>query len=235
MKAIILASGTGSRMMPYTKHLPKCMIKIGSKTIIDFELEALAACGIKEAIITTGPFHEFVVSELTSHYSGIHIDFIKNYYYSSTNYLYSLWLTRDLIHEPLILLHGDLLFDTELIINLTQSSYKNAVLVNKEIAPPEKDFKALILGNRVQKIGVGILGANAFFCAPVYKLSVKAFDQWLSEIDKFVKQDKMNFYAEDALNNILMQLNLNAFFYDDEFCMEIDVPEDFNKAKTHLS
>ena len=42
MKAVILAGGLGTRLRPYTKSLPKPMLPLGGKPILEYEIELLA-------------------------------------------------------------------------------------------------------------------------------------------------------------------------------------------------
>ena len=58
MKAMILASGTGSRLLPLTATAPKCLIDINGKTALGLQLEALQASHITDIIITTGMLGE---------------------------------------------------------------------------------------------------------------------------------------------------------------------------------
>ena len=51
MKAMILAAGLGQRMRPLTDTLPKPLLKAGGKPLLQYHLEALAACGVNEVII----------------------------------------------------------------------------------------------------------------------------------------------------------------------------------------
>jgi len=235
MKALILAAGGSSRLRPVTQYIPKCLVKINTKTIIDLELEPLMALGIKEIIVTTG-YHEQKVRQHLSQYRGsFKTIYVQNNLYDSTNYIYSLWLAKDLIDDDILLLHGDLLFDNTLPKRLIESTFENNVLVNKTIPPPEKDFKAVVHGNIVKKIGVNIMGRQAWFCAPIYKLSPTFFRRWMKEIDAFVAAGNVHCYAEDALNGILGDLDLRAVFYENEFCMEIDTIKDLNIAKRYLA
>lgn len=235
MKALILAAGKSSRLWPITRHIPKCLVKIETKTIIDLELESLMTLGIKEIIVTIG-YHEQKVRQHLSQYSGsFKTIFVHNKYYDSTNYIYSLWLARDLIDDDVLLLHGDLLFDNNLPKRLIESRFENTVLVNKKIPPPEKDYKAVVNGNIVKKIGVNIKEKQAWFCAPIYKLSSAFFRRWMTEIDAYVAAGKVNCYAEEVWNNLWGDLELRAVFYDREFCMEIDTIEDLNIAKRYFS
>ena len=58
MKAIILASGEGSRLRPLTDTTPKPLLKILGKPLISYTLENLEKLGIKETIVVVKYKHE---------------------------------------------------------------------------------------------------------------------------------------------------------------------------------
>ena len=51
MKAVILAGGLGTRLRPYTKSLPKPMLPLGGKPILEYEIEWVRKNGIKEIVL----------------------------------------------------------------------------------------------------------------------------------------------------------------------------------------
>ena len=60
MKALLLAAGFGERLRPLTEKIPKCLVPIGGKPLLDFWLEQLVASGIQEILINTHYFAEQV-------------------------------------------------------------------------------------------------------------------------------------------------------------------------------
>lgn len=54
MRAMILAAGRGERLRPLTDHLPKPLIEVGGKPLIEFHIEALAAAGFSHVVINQG-------------------------------------------------------------------------------------------------------------------------------------------------------------------------------------
>jgi MurNAc alpha-1-phosphate uridylyltransferase len=53
MKALVFAAGRGERMRPLTDATPKPLLHVGGKALIEWHLEKLAACGIREVVINT--------------------------------------------------------------------------------------------------------------------------------------------------------------------------------------
>jgi len=235
MKVIILNAGIGKRLAPLTNKLPKCLVKISDdNTILDHQLKNIIKFGFRDFIIPTGPFEEQIKNYIKENYPSIKVQYINNPLYDKTNYIYSLYLAKEIIDDDVLYSHGDLIFSENLVKLLLDSNDSDCVLVNKDIPPPVKDFKATILNDRINKIGVNLFGENTAFLAPLYKLSKEFMIQWLTHIENFVKNNRVNCYAEDALNEILDILLLKPCFYN-EFCVEIDDHEDLEGVKNYLS
>ena len=231
MKAIILNSGRGERLRPLTRYIPKAMIKIGDKPLLGHQIDNLIWCNIKTIIMTTGPFENKIRIYVAKVYPDVKVTYVKNPKYRTTNYIYSLWLTKNLVNDDVIVLHGDLLFEKMLLKRLVETKHANCVLVNRNIKPPEKDFKAVIENNKVTKIGVSFYGKNAFFSAPIYKFSKSDFLLWLDEIEKFIKRGKIEVYAETVFNLISNKITLRPLYFTTEHCLEIDTKKDLETAR----
>ena len=54
MRVIILAAGQGKRLLPLTAEVPKALLDIGGKPLIERQIEAFAACGVKDFVVVTG-------------------------------------------------------------------------------------------------------------------------------------------------------------------------------------
>jgi choline kinase len=235
MKVLILNAGIGKRLAPLTDKTPKCLIKINDNTtILDHQLMNIIKFGFRDFIIPTGPYEDKIKDHVKKNYPHITVQYINNPLYDKTNYIYSLYLAREFIYDDVLYSHGDLIFSQNLVKLLLDSKDEDCVLVNREIPPPVKDFKAYVLNDRINKIGVNLFGENTAFLAPLYKLSKEFMMKWLSHIDNFVKKNRRNCYAEDALNDILDELVLKPCYYN-EFCVEIDDHEDLEGVKNYLN
>lgn len=235
MKALILNSGRGERLRPLTKYIPKALIRIGDKPLLGYQISNLVDCDIRNIIMTTGPFENKIQKYMESEFPDVSVAYIKNQRYSTTNYIYSMWLAKKLIDDDVILFHGDLFFEKELLKKLVEEKYANCVLVNRKIKPPRKDFKAVIKNDVVIKIGVEFSGENAFFSAPLYKFSKLDFLYWLNEIGNFIKKrGDLKIYAECILNEISDTVILHPVYFAEGVCLEIDTKKDLALVKSYF-
>ncbi len=60
-RALLLAAGLGTRLRPLTNYLPKCLIPIHGRPLLDYWLESLVAHGVNEILINTHYFSSLVV------------------------------------------------------------------------------------------------------------------------------------------------------------------------------
>jgi mannose-1-phosphate guanylyltransferase len=58
IKALVMAAGLGERLRPLTDDVPKCLVRIGPRPLLDYWLESLTACGIREVIVNTHAHRE---------------------------------------------------------------------------------------------------------------------------------------------------------------------------------
>ena len=54
MKAIILSAGQGKRLLPLTKDTPKAALKIGTKSLLGWQLQEISKTSIEEVVVITG-------------------------------------------------------------------------------------------------------------------------------------------------------------------------------------
>ena len=115
MKALIFNSGIGKRMGDFTKTHHKCMAKLlNGETILERQLRILRENGIKEVVITTGPFKEQIES-VCKKFPDMTIKLVNNDLFTQTNYIYSMYLAGQYFDDDFLLMHGDLVFDTNLV------------------------------------------------------------------------------------------------------------------------
>lgn len=120
MKAIILAAGRGSRMKELTEEVPKCLIKLHGKCLLEWQLNALRKAGISEVGIVTGYRRELLESYDLFEF--------HNERWAETNMVSSLecadsWLSSD----PCIVSYSDIFYDAKAVKCLISSSSELAL------------------------------------------------------------------------------------------------------------
>lgn len=233
MKALILNSGMGSRMGDKTISCPKCMMNLSEQeTILSRQLKLLSEFDIKDIIITTGYSSQLLEEYYNSLNLDLNVTFVKNEKYQSTNYIYSIYCAREYLKDDVILMHGDIVFEKAVLLQLLE--LKNSSMVVSSVEElPQKDFKALIMGNRIEKIGVEFF-ENAVAAQPLYFLKKNDWNVWLEEIAEYCENGKTNVYAENAFNEISYKCNIEIFDIKNMLCKEVDTPEDLENITKEL-
>ena len=225
MKALILNSGMGSRMGYFTSEHPKCMTEInGMETILSRQLGQLAAAGIQEVVMTTGLFDNILVEYCRELELPLHIEFVKNPLYRETNYIYSIYCAKEYLDDDILLMHGDLVFENEVLDQVLNCEH-SCMTVSSTLPLPEKDFKAVIKNDRIEKVGIEFFN-SAMAAQPLYLLKKEDWSLWLDKIVEFCESDNRKCYAENAFNQISDQCRIIPLDVKNMLCNEVDTPED---------
>jgi choline kinase len=125
MRAVILAAGKGSRLSDTIGDKPKCLLRVGDKTLIERQIQALRDAGITDIVAIVGCQHDRVKRTC-----GRGISYIENARYAQTNSLYSLWLARPLLLDGFLVLNCDVLFHPQMLTDLLTARYEDALLMS---------------------------------------------------------------------------------------------------------
>ena len=159
--AIILSAGQGSRLLPLTKDRPKCLIDFAGKSLLQWQLRALAANGITDISVVTGFRTEMVEAEL-ERVEGVTARTIFNPFYHVADNLGSCWIARDAMADDFIILNGDTLVSPEIVGRLV-SKAKAPITVTIDIKPEydADDMKVEREGDRLVAIGKALSAEQA--------------------------------------------------------------------------
>ena len=154
MKAIILSAGQGKRLFPLTRKLPKCLVDIRGRSILEWQIEVLRFCGIESIIVVTGFMHEKVEGILTSRYSSKHIQALYNPEFAKADNLFSCWKASKQMTEDFILLNGDTLFEPDVLKKLlSMASGDITITINRKDRYDADDMKVMIQSDRLVRVG----------------------------------------------------------------------------------
>ena len=239
MKAIILAAGTASRLRPLTSNTPKCLLKVGQRTLLGRSMDALIAAGIHEFVIVTGYLHEQIETFVRQTYGeSISVCFIHNKDFETTNNIYSLWLARpEADGEEVLLLDSDLLYDGEIVKRILQDSHDNVLtLIRHELG--EEEMKVVMDSD-------GSITEISKTCSPALaageSLGIermgKAYTTALyKELDVMMNREHLeNKFYELAFQRLIAEgQTFSVLDVTDLFSCELDTVEDFENAKERI-
>ena len=106
MNIIILAAGVGKRLLPETENVPKGMVKLFDKSLIEMQLDIFKKCGIDDISIVTGHLAEII--------NFPSINYFKNENFSTTHQNESIYCAKQKLNDTIIC-YADLIFDISII------------------------------------------------------------------------------------------------------------------------
>lgn len=251
MKAIILAAGVGSRLGDVVKTIPKCLIKIGEKTIAEHQIEALRANNVEDISIVIG-YHADKVKTILK---NLNIKFYVNKDYDKTGMLESLYCAKDELNDDIILLYGDVALKADLINRLLEDKSDFCLVVDrqKKIAHEAEEAVEKFHGVEIKKgstkvnIVDGIVKKISKSMTPeetsaeyvsISKFSKKAAEIVHKKIKELISNGEIKKYPSPShlfswlINN---GYDMHIVYTDDLVYEEIDYPEDLENAKNKFA
>lgn len=154
MKAVILSAGQGKRLLPLTAECPKCMLRVGGRSLMEWQIDTLSAAGIDRVSVVVGYRAEQVERLLTQRYGAGRITLIDNPKFAETDNLVSCWIAREEMNEDFFLLNGDTLLEVAAMRRVLQNAVNpvNVVITHKSRYDAD-DMKVTLEGPRLIDIG----------------------------------------------------------------------------------
>jgi len=125
MRAIILSAGRGSRLLPLTTDLPKCLLPVGLTSVLGLQLDTLFRGGIEHATVVTGFNEHLVRAEIDKRQTGPNVDVLYNPFFQVADNLASCWMVREHMHEDFLIINGDTLFSPDILEKVLNAPAKD--------------------------------------------------------------------------------------------------------------
>lgn len=228
IKAIILAAGSGSRLMPYTQNVPKCLIEHGGsrRTFLEHQLGTLRSAGIKDVIIVTG-YLSHKIEKACEKFKDIKFTFFRNLDYENSGTLNSMSLAREEFNDDLIVLNSDIIYTKRCLKNVMNCP---EVCVSMEIDRTEQGATCILV-NEDNVLDMGFLD--------IHKAS--GLSVGIVKFPKKYMEDVKNFLTDYPRDTRCFVFNLVKYFIGKvpvksalcefgNWC-EIDTPEDLKLYK----
>ena len=156
MRVIILAAGQGKRLLPLTAEVPKALLDIHGRSLIGRQIDAFAACGLKDFVVVTGYGARRMEEALAdiAQARGLTIKTVFNPFYAVADNLASCWMARHEMTGDFIQVNGDNVFRADLVERLMSAAAAPVtVAVNHKDSYDADDMKVMLDAGRLTEIG----------------------------------------------------------------------------------
>jgi len=237
MKSVILAAGRGTRLYPYTKYIPKCLLDIGGVTILEHQINSMRYCGINDIVIVVGFGFDKVDSFLRSYDGlGMNIKTLYNPFYQTTNSLISLWIARSEMDGDVIISNGDDVFELDVLDRaLSQRDEKICLPIKKKPIYEEEDMKVEIDNGRIVDISKTLTSSIS-----AESVGIRVFRNSGVELLKRAIEEEMRlegaeskWYVSAIRRLIERGYKIKSIDVEDLFWMDVDYPSDLFKVRNN--
>jgi len=147
-KAVILAAGEGKRLRPFTETMPKVMLPVANKPLLEYVFDATRKSGIEEIVVVVG-YKKEVIMEYFKDYKDVKITYVIQDRQLGT--AHALLQAKKHIKDSFIVLAGDNIIDTGSIAKLLKDQSEYSLLI-KEHPHPSKYGVVFIENRSIRRI-----------------------------------------------------------------------------------
>jgi len=235
--ALLLAAGTGSRLYPLTHDMPKCLTMVNGAPILDRLVSCLNQQGFKRLVVVTGHLENRIREFLGNRAGNMIIDYIFSPLYETTNNIYSLWMAREIINEPFLLIESDLVFHASLLDDML---YPDRIAVSRMQPWMNGSTVTINQFNQVDAFQNGAAGPadeTRYKTVNIYSLSLSSWHGIAERLDQHISAGRVNDYYETVFAEMVADscLSLQIVYFDSKPWYEIDTIADLVKAEKLFS
>ena len=245
--AVILAAGMGSRLQDITNDmLPKGLIKINGKSLVERSVEKLRSLGIEKIYIVTGHLNEFY-DELAK--ENNYIQTRKNRKYKATGSMTSLSILEDELKEDFLLLESDLIYEVYGLIKVINYENDDCILLSGETNSGDecyvevKDENLYKISKNKKEIGqiYGELVGISKISLELYKEMLRQYKEFNNRINDYKNEESFfkttnrkakKYDYEDAIFDSAQKRKVGYLKIDNLVWGEIDDKNHLERIKT---
>lgn len=230
---VLLAAGIGFRLHPLTKTKPKCLVKVNEKSILERLISSLQMYGFERLIVVTG-YKDFMIRDyLEQHKGRLSVSYVHNARYRETNNIYSLFLARNKIRDPFLLMESDIIFNPGLLEKMT---FPDRIAIADPA--PWMDGTAVVMkrDNHVKAFKSGIRDnpdPAVKKTVNFYTFSLQSWQRVKQQLKQEISKGRVNEYYEMVFKALVAkrQIRFQGVLFDAGAWYEIDTIDDLAEAE----
>jgi choline kinase len=240
MRAIVLSAGQGKRLLPLTTSRPKCLLEIrDDQSVLDFQLETLAKCGIEHTTVLVGFGAEYVEHSLANpRFGKMEVTTLYNPFFAITDNLATCWIASVAMTDDFILLNGDTVFEDGVLRRVLDAPPEPiALTIDRKPDYDADDMKVTLdTDGRLTAIGkklplhtvdgesIGVLR----FCGTGVQIYRDALNLAMRQPESL-----KNWYLS-VVNELAQKIAVKTVSIEGLWWSEIDSPEDLDAVRGHF-
>ena len=234
MKAIILSAGQGSRLGHLVDDRPKCLIDFSGRTLLDRQLDTLAANGVHEAVVVTGFHDELIEQAIAKRSGGPAVRTVFNPFYKVADNTGSLYMARHELSGDCLVWNGDTLVSNSLMAKVVANTQPGICVTidRKDDGYDDDDMKVVEEGGRLKAIGKRLAeGVNA---ESIGLLAFRAggAEQFRDNIERAMRTPEgTTIWYLRVINQIAQSADVWTLDIRGEEWGEVDFPPDVEAAR----
>ena len=239
MIGVILAAGMAKRLRPLTDTKPKCLLKVGERTLLERTIAAMAAAGINEFVVVTG-YRADQIRDFLDNLDNLEslgkprFTYLHNADYEHNNNIYSLWMAGQIVRgQEFLLMDSDILCDPAAVLRIAQEP-EAALAVNRHELGEEEMKVVVDAQMRITEISKTCRPEDAMGeSVGIEKMTAAYSEALFRELDQMILNEGLiDIFYERAFERLIPQGHtFRVIDTTNYFSYELDTPEDFHRAQ----
>lgn len=232
---IIPAGGLGRRLKHYTQNVPKSLVPIAGKSIIEHQLDAIPFETVRELVFITGYKEEVLRDFISQLELPFPVNFYHNDKYERSHCSFSLLKSREKMEEGFILLNSDLILSMSHFQMLTRSGHENVICAKKAEFPPS-DLQKIKTdsNNKVLDWDLDLDHFHGEVMGPL-KIGADAAGKLLNYCEKLSESEILQLPCFTLFSLLIRQIDFFVEYVEDYQWCEIDTVEDLEQYQEKLN
>ena len=239
MKAIILSAGQGSRLGHLTAKQPKCLIEFNGRSLLDRQLDVLAANGVGEVVVVTGFGDDQIEDVLGRRIGGPRVRTIYNPFYKVADNLGSLFVARAEIAGDVLVWNGDTLVSEVLMARVIANRGQRGicVTVDRKDRYDDDDMKVIVGDEgRLRAIGKRIASGVNGESIGLLAFRGDGAERFRSAIERAMRtKEGTTIWYLRVIHHLAQNSDVWTLDIAGEEWGEVDFPEDVGPAETMVA